>query len=40
VDWNATGLTTSGGGLILSYRNNLIAGNINPCVTPVSVSQQ
>ena len=34
VDWNATGLTTSGGGLILSYQNNLIAGNLSPGVTP------
>jgi hypothetical protein len=40
VDWNATGLTTSGGGLILSYQNNLIAGNLSPGVTPLSVSQQ
>jgi hypothetical protein len=40
VDWNATGLTTSGGGLILSYQNNLIAGNLSPGVTPMSVSQQ
>ena len=40
VDWNATGLTTSGGGLILSYQNNLIAGNLSPGVTPLSFSQQ
>jgi hypothetical protein len=40
VDWNATGLTTSGGGLVLSYQNNLIAGNLSPGVTPLSVSQQ
>ena len=40
VDWNATGLTMSGGGLILSYQNNLIAGNLSPGVTPLSVSQQ
>jgi hypothetical protein len=40
VDWNVTGLTTSGGGLILSYQNNLIAGNLSPGVTPLSVSQQ
>jgi hypothetical protein len=40
VDWNATGLTTSSGGLILSYQNNLIAGNLSPGVTPLSVSQQ
>jgi hypothetical protein len=40
VDWNATGLTASGGGLILSYQNNLIAGNLSPGVTPMSVNQQ
>jgi hypothetical protein len=40
VDWNATGLTTPSGGLILSYQNNLIAGNLSPGVTPVSLSQQ
>jgi hypothetical protein len=40
VDWNATGLTTSGGGLILSYQNNIIAGNLSPGVTPLSLSQQ
>jgi hypothetical protein len=40
VDWNATGLTTLGGGLILSYQNNMIAGNVSPGVTPLSVSQQ
>jgi hypothetical protein len=40
VLWNATGLTASGGGLILSYQNNVIAGNPHPGVTPMSVSQQ
>ena len=40
VDWNATGLATSSGGLILSYQNNLIAGNLSPGVTPTGVSQQ
>jgi hypothetical protein len=40
VDWNATGLNTSSGGTVLSYQNNLIAGNISPGVTPVSLSQQ
>jgi hypothetical protein len=40
VDWNAKGLSTGLGGTILSYRNNLIAGNSNPGVTPVSVGQQ
>ena len=40
VDWNATGLTTPGGGLILSYQNNLIAGNLSPGVTPLSFGQQ
>jgi hypothetical protein len=40
VAWNATGLTTSSGGLILSYKNNMIAGNLSPGVTPTSVSLQ
>ena len=40
VAWNATGLGAGGGGTILSYRNNVIAGNPHPGVTPVSVSQQ
>jgi hypothetical protein len=40
VDWNSTGLTTTGGGLILSYQNNMIAGNLSPGVTPLSLSQQ
>ena len=40
VAWNATGLSTGSGGLILSYQNNLIGGNPNPGVTPVSVSRQ
>jgi Right handed beta helix region len=40
VVWNATGLATSSGGLILSYQNNLIGGNPNPGVTPMSVSRQ
>ena len=30
VAWNATGLTTSGGGLLLSYKNNIIAGESQP----------
>jgi hypothetical protein len=40
VAWNATGLATSGGGLILSYKNNIIAGNLSPGVTPTSFSLQ
>jgi hypothetical protein len=40
VAWNATGLATSGGGTILSYKNNVIAGNLSPGVTPVAVSPQ
>jgi hypothetical protein len=40
VAWNATGLTTSGGGLVLSYKNNIIAGNLNPGVTPLSFNPQ
>ena len=39
VDWNSTGLSTNGG-TILSYQNNMIAGNLNPGVTPLSFSQQ
>jgi hypothetical protein len=40
VAWNGTGLTTSSGGAILSYQNNLIAGNHSPGVTPLSFNQQ
>jgi hypothetical protein len=40
VDWNATGLSATGGGLILSYKNNMIAGNLSPGVTPLSFSLQ
>jgi hypothetical protein len=40
VDWNAVGLNTSSGGTILSYQNNMIAGNLSPGVTPLSVGQQ
>jgi hypothetical protein len=40
VAWNATGLATSSGGTVLSYKNNVIAGNLSPGVTPVSVNQQ
>jgi hypothetical protein len=40
VDWNATGLRTGLGGTILSYGNNVIAGNTSAGVTPVSVGQQ
>jgi hypothetical protein len=40
VDWNSTGLAAGGGGVILSYQNNMIAGNISPGVTPLSLSQQ
>jgi hypothetical protein len=40
VDWNATGLSATGGGLILSYKDNMIAGNLSPGVTPLSLSQQ
>jgi hypothetical protein len=40
VAWNATGLAATGGGLILSYKNNLIAGNLSPGVTPMSFSLQ
>jgi hypothetical protein len=36
VDWNATGLTTSSGGVILSTQNNFIAGNLSPGVTPLN----
>jgi hypothetical protein len=40
VDWNATGLNTVNGGTILSYKNNMIAGNLSPGVTPLSFSLQ
>jgi hypothetical protein len=40
VAWNATGLATSSGGTVLSYKNNVIAGNLSPGVTPVGVGQQ
>jgi hypothetical protein len=40
VDWNATGLNTTSGGTIISYRNNLIAGNVSAGATPVSIGQQ
>jgi len=40
VDWNATGLNTVGGGIVLSYRNNVIAGNLGPGATPTGVNQQ
>jgi hypothetical protein len=39
-DWNATGLAAPSGGTIVSYKNNVIAGNLSAGVTPVSVSQQ
>jgi hypothetical protein len=40
VAWNATGLNTGLGGTILSYKNNVIGGNLHSGVTPVGVSQQ
>jgi hypothetical protein len=40
VAWNASALSTGSGGLILSYKNNVIAGNLSPGVTPVSVGLQ
>jgi len=40
VAWNAIGLTAITGGLILSYQNNLIAGNPSPGTSPVSLSLQ
>ncbi len=40
VVWNGTGLTTSSGGAILSYKNNVIGGNPNPGVTPISFPPQ
>ena len=40
VDWNATGLTTASGGLIISYQDNLIAGNPSPGVTPLGIGRQ
>jgi hypothetical protein len=40
VGWNATGLSTALGGTILSLKNNFIAGNLLPGVTPLSFSPQ
>jgi hypothetical protein len=40
VGWNGTGLTTSSGGVILSYKNNVISGNLNPGVTPTGTNLQ
>jgi hypothetical protein len=40
VMWNSTGLFAANGGLVLSYQNNVIAGNPAPGVTPVSLSSQ
>jgi hypothetical protein len=40
VAWNTTGLATSSSGTILSYKNNVIAGNLSPGVTPTGVNQQ
>jgi hypothetical protein len=40
VAWNSLGLATSSGGTILSYKNNVIAGNLNPGVTPTGINQQ
>ena len=40
VAWNATGVTASGGGLILSYKNNIIAGNLSPGVAPTGFGLQ
>jgi hypothetical protein len=40
VAWNQTGMTTSSGGHILTYQNNLIAGNPITGVTPLSFSLQ
>jgi hypothetical protein len=35
VAWSATGLNAENGGLILSYKNNLIAGNPSPGTAPI-----
>ncbi len=40
VAWNAIGLTTVSGGIILSYQNNIIAGNPTPGSTPLSFPLQ
>ena len=40
MNWNAAGLSAPSGGLILSYKNNVIAGNLSPGVTPTGVNQQ
>jgi len=40
VAWNGTGLATSSGGTILTYKNNIIAGNVSPGVTPLGFNLQ
>jgi hypothetical protein len=40
IAWNATGLTTSGGGTNITYKNNVIGGNPNPGVTPYGLNLQ
>jgi hypothetical protein len=40
VAWNASAVSTVGGGIVLSYRNNVIAGNLSPGATPTGVNQQ
>ncbi len=37
---NAKGLTTTSGGLIFSFKNNFIGGNLSPGVTPTAVDLQ
>ena len=37
VAWNATGLATSTGGLVLTFKNNVIGGNVSDGVTPQSI---
>jgi hypothetical protein len=38
ITGNATGVSTSGGGQIISFRNNTWAGNTTDGTTPFSVS--
>jgi hypothetical protein len=40
ADWNGTGLFAPNGGTILSYQNNLIAGNLSAGTAPVVIGQQ
>jgi hypothetical protein len=38
ISGNTTGVATSGGGQIITFRNNALAGNITDGATPFSIS--